>query len=67
MPLVINGLGGRHTHANTHMHTDICTETILRTRHIPAIGQRAWFKNGKSVESLNKFLIGAGSHMFKSQ
>ena len=39
MPLVINSLGGRHTHTNTH--TDIRTETILRTRHAPACGGHA--------------------------
>ena len=35
MPLVINSLGGGHTHTNTHMHTDICTETHLRNQ-VPA-------------------------------
>ena len=33
-PLVINSLGGGHTHANTHTHThthiDVCTETVVR-------------------------------------
>ena len=36
MPLVINILGGGHTHANTHTHThthtDICTKTIVRNQ-----------------------------------
>ena len=36
-PLVINSLGGGHT--QTHTHTDVHTETILRN-HL-----RAWFKN----------------------
>ena len=33
-PLVINSLGGEHTHmqkhTHTHTHTDVSTETILR-------------------------------------
>ena len=44
MPLVLNSLGGGHTHTNTH--TDVRTETILRNQarasHRPV---RAWFKN----------------------
>ena len=39
MPLVIKSLGGRQTH--THMHTDVHTETVLKTRHMPV---HAWFK-----------------------
>ena len=44
MPLVINSLGGGHTHTNTY--TDICTEIILRNQ--VCAGHRlahAWFKN----------------------
>ena len=34
MPLVINSLGGGHTHTNTHIntHTDVHTGTILRNQ-----------------------------------
>ena len=35
MQLVINSLGGRHTHT----HTDVCTETFKETRCPPAYGR----------------------------
>ena len=40
-PLVINSLGGGHTHTrkHTHMHIDSRTKAILRNQ------ARAWFKN----------------------
>ena len=40
MALVINSLGGRHTHMQyAHAHADIRTETILRNQvHRPAAG-----------------------------
>ena len=31
MPLVINNLGGRHTHTQTHAYRHLRTEVILRT------------------------------------
>ena len=49
MPLVINSLGGRHTHTHTHTHTNThayrhsWTEAILRNRAC------AWFKNGVGI------------------
>ena len=46
MPLVINSLGGGHTHkhTHTHMHTDVRTRSMLgnQARRRPA---RAWFNN----------------------
>ena len=39
-PLVINSLGGGHTHKHTHTHTDVHTETLSRNH------ARGWFKNG---------------------
>ena len=42
MPLVINSLGGGHTHANTHIHMQtIRTGSILETRRVQACGVRA--------------------------
>ena len=40
--LVVNSLGGRHIHTQTHTHTDIHTETILsnQAHHKPA---STWF------------------------
>ena len=43
-PLVINSLGGGHTHTNTH--TDVRTETILRNQASAGLWPvRFWFKN----------------------
>ena len=50
MPLVINSLGGGHTHTHTHKHTnthtkthtDVRTETIIRNQ--ARAGLRTWFK-----------------------
>ena len=47
MPPVINSIGGRHTHANTHIyiHTDVRTETILRNQvHAGLQPVCVWFK-----------------------
>ena len=50
MPLVINSLGGGHTHTHTHTHTsthtDVRTGTISRNQaHAGRRPARAWFKN----------------------
>ena len=43
MPLVINSLGGGHTHTQTHTHIlKICTGSILRNQAC------AWFKKYKN-------------------
>ena len=52
-PLVINSLGGGHTHkhtnSHTNTHTDVRTGTISRNQGAPAAGQRVhglikWFE-----------------------
>ena len=46
MALVINSLEGGHTHANTHMHADVHTETILRNQAYASLWPAlTWFKN----------------------
>ena len=40
MPLVVNSLGGGHTHANTCIHIDIHIETILRNQVCAAFDWR---------------------------
>ena len=48
MPLVINSLGGGHTHINTH--TDIRTETILRNQaHAGLWPACAWFNKSPKI------------------
>ena len=47
-PLVINSLGGGHT--QTHTHTDVRTETILKNQAC------AWFKTESAMCSLNHCL-----------
>ena len=45
-PLVINSLGGGHTHTQTHTHTDVRTETISRNQARAGLRPaRAWFNN----------------------
>ena len=39
-PLVINSLGGRHTHTQTHIQTS-AQEQFQETRRVPACGRRA--------------------------
>ena len=48
MPLVINSLGGGHTHTNTqtHIQTDIRIGTISRNQACTGLRPaHAWFKN----------------------
>ena len=50
MPLVINSLGRRHTHAHTYtnMHVAIRTGSILRNQACAGLWlARAWFNNVK--------------------
>ena len=45
MPLVIDSLRGGHTHTYTHMHTDVCTETISRNQACISLRPLlTWFK-----------------------
>ena len=50
MPLVINSLGGRHTHTHKHTHTDVRTGTISRNQARAGLRPaHAWFKNTNIV------------------
>ena len=53
MPLVINSLGGGHTHVNTHTHTQtIHTGSILRNQVLASLWPvHAWFKKRIGIES----------------
>ena len=48
LPLVINALGGGHTHAHRHTHTDTHTythaHTFTRTHNIPNVMDKSNFK-----------------------
>ena len=46
MPLVINNLWA-DTHTHTNVHTDVRTETILRTNSVPGL------KTNSYIESLH--------------
>ena len=52
-PLVINSLRSRHT--QTFKHTDVSTQ-FKETRHAPACGQYAWFKNHTSNPFITCYL-----------
>ena len=55
-PLVIHGLGGGHTHTQTH--TYIRTEVILRNQARAGLRPaRAWFKNSPSLMDLYSYLV----------
>ena len=51
MPIVINSVGGRYTHANTHTHTDVRGQKqFLRNQtHASLWLALAWFKNPESL------------------
>ena len=51
-PLVINSLGGGHTHINTHMHTHINIQKFADRSDYKKPGVQpahAWFKNVKEL------------------
>ena len=63
MPLVINSLGGGHTHTHTHTHTQTHIQTI---RTGPILGNqaraglrpaRAWFKNCEINPKVASYIV----------
>ena len=65
IPLVINSLGGGHTHTHIHEHTqtDVHTETILRNQaHAGHTGQRAPVSKIGCFSKNIDFKLGAYQH-----